>query len=173
MKVILQHDVPKLGKVGDIVNVADGFARNYLFPRQYAVPASGGYLKQHQARLAYEQERGGKLHAEAEAAAQRLADTTIIVTGKVGSGTKLYGSITAQDVAEAIKQQTGVDVDKRRVGLINPIKTLGEYRIPVRLGADVTVQVAVEVTTEEELQRRSQESAAPASAEAEQAEASE
>lgn len=155
MKVILQRDIPKLGKGGDIVNVADGYARNYLFPRNYAVPATGGFLKHHEARLEYERKRGIRQHTDAERNAATLADKTVVLTGRVGSGTKLYGSITAQDIAEAIKSQLGVEVDKRRVGLVDPIKSLGTYTVPVRLGHDVTVNVHVEVTTEEELAQRS------------------
>ncbi len=174
MKVILQRDIPKVGKGGEIVNVADGYARNYLFPRNYAVPAKGGFLKHHQARLEHERARGDRLHADAESHARQLEGTTVVLTGKVGAGTKLYGSITAQDVADAIKSATGIEVDKRRVGLVDPIKSLGTYVVPVRLGADVTVKVNVDVTTEEELARRAAEEAAQRTADtvAEQAEAS-
>src|ERR1051325_4019224 len=100
MKVILQREVPKLGKLGEIVNVADGYARNYLFPRQYAVAASGGALKEHQARAAREKERGEKHLQDAQSGAGKLEGLVLTLIGKVGSGTKLYGSITAQDVAD-------------------------------------------------------------------------
>ncbi len=169
MKVILQRDIPKVGKGGDVVNVADGYARNYLFPRSYAVPASGGHLKHHEARIAQEKAKGARLHAGAEKNAETLAETTLTITGKVGAGTKLYGSITAQDVADAIKSSTGVEVDKRRIGLVDPIKSLGVYAVPVRLGTDVTVTVHVDVTTEEELARRAQEQQARAEASAQAA----
>ena len=102
MKVILQRDIPKLGKGGEVVNVADGYARNYLFPRGHAVPATGGFLKHHQARIEHERTLGDKLHADAESNARKLDGLTVVITGKVGSGTKLYGSVTAQDVADAI-----------------------------------------------------------------------
>lgn len=159
MKVILQRDIPKLGKAGEMVTVADGYARNYLFPRNYAVPATGGHLKHHQNRLAREREREDRLHTDAERNAALLSGKTFVVTGRVGSGTKLYGSITAQDVAEAIKAQAGVEVDKRRVGLVDPIKSLGVYPVPIRLGHDTTVTVQVEVITEEELASRTAASA--------------
>jgi len=159
MKVILQRDIPKLGKGGEVVNVADGYARNYLFPRGHAVPATGGFLKHHQARIEHERTLGDKLHADAESNARKLDGLTVVITGKVGSGTKLYGSVTAQDVADAIKKATGIEVDKRRVGLVDPIKTLGVYAIPVRLGAEITATVHVDVTTEEELSRRAAEEA--------------
>lgn len=170
MKVILQRDVPKVGKGGEIVNVADGYARNYLFPRKYAVPATGGFLKEHQSRAQHAKVIEARLYQVAETAAGKLDGLTVIIKGKVGSGTKLYGSITAQDVSEAIKAATGVEVDKRRVGLVDPIKTLGVYPIPVRLASDISVTVKVDVTTEEELERRARE-AAEAEAKAAEAEA--
>lgn len=154
MKVILQRDIPKVGKGGDIVAVADGYARNYLFPRQYAVPATGGALKEHAARAAHEKARAEKARAEADAGAARLESGSLSLTGKVGSGTKLYGSITAQDVSDAIQRQLGVSIDKRRIGLADPIKSLGVYTVPVRLHSDLVVPVQLEVTTEAELERR-------------------
>ena len=154
MKVILQRDVPKLGKDGEIVNVADGYARNYLFPRQVAVAATGGALRAYQARANREKERGSKALEEAETGAGKLEGLVITVVGKVGSGTKLYGSVTAQDIVEAIQQERGVTVDKRRVGLIDPIKTLGTYSVPVRLHTDVSTSITVEVMTEEQIERR-------------------
>ncbi len=159
MKVILQQDVPKLGKDGEIVNVADGYARNYLFPRRFAVSATGGALKEFQARTTHEKQKGAKLLKEAETGAGKLDGLVITVTGKVGSGTKLYGSVTAQDVADAIKKERGVTVDKRRVGLIDPIKTLGTYSIPVRLHSEISTSVTVEVMTEEQIERRKVEAA--------------
>lgn len=162
MKVILQRDIPKLGKHGDIVNVADGYARNYLFPRQYAVAATGGALKEHAARMAREKERDTRNLQDAQSSAERLQNASITLTGRVGSGTKLYGSITAQDVADAIAKEFHVSIDKRRIGLADPIKNLGRYDIPVRLHSDVTVHLAVEVVTEEELARRKAEAAAAA-----------
>src|SRR5689334_4502516 len=131
MKVILQRDVPKLGRMGEVVNVAGGYARNFLFPRQFAIAATGGAMKEHAARAAREKERGAKTLSDAQSGAGKLQDLVLTLTAKVGSGTKLYGSITAQDVAEAIAKERGVAVDKRRVGLVDPIKTLGTYTIPV------------------------------------------
>jgi large subunit ribosomal protein L9 len=160
MKVILQRDIPKVGKGGDIVNVADGYARNYLFPRQYAVSASGGALKEHTARAQHEKSRSAGLLKSAEADAAKLEGKTLIIMSKVGTGTKLYGSITAQDVTDAIQKDLGVTVDKRRVGVVDPIKSLGEYNVPVRLHTDVSVNVKVLVTTEEDLARRKAQAAA-------------
>jgi large subunit ribosomal protein L9 len=160
MKVILQREVPKLGKLGEIVNVADGYARNYLFPRQLAVTAKGGALKEHEARAAREKERGTKNLESAQAGASKLEGLTLTLIAKVGSGTKLYGSITSQDVADEIAKKSGVTIDKRRVGLVDPIKTLGTYTIPVRLHSDVAVPIIVEVMTEDQIERRKVEMAA-------------
>src|SRR5262249_50035562 len=147
------------GKSGEVVAVKDGYGRNYLLPRSLAVPATGGALKEVKARNAREQERGEKLLTGAQKDASKLEGLTLTIIGKVGSGTKLYGAITAQDVAEAIQRERGVTVDKRRVGLVDPIKTLGAYTIPVRLHSDVSIPVVVDVTTEAELERRKVEAA--------------
>jgi large subunit ribosomal protein L9 len=177
MKVILQRDVPKLGKGGDIVTVADGYARNYLFPRAYAVSATGGALREHSARVEREKTRSANQLQSAQADAEKLQGLSLIIIGKANPGsTKLYGSITAQDVADQIAKESGVTVDKRRVGLVDPIKQLGDFRVPVRLHNDVTVTVPVAVLTEEGLAKRraaeaaAAEAAARAAAEAESAE---
>src|SRR5207249_6264859 len=129
-----------------------GYARNYLFPRRFAVSATGGALKEYQSRATHDKERGSKLLKEAEAGAGKLDGLVITVVGKVGSGTKLYGSVTAQDVADAIQKERGVAVDKRRIGLVDPIKTLGTYNIPVRLHSEVSTHITVEVMTEEQIE---------------------
>ena len=172
MKVILQRDVPKLGKGGDIVNVADGYARNYLLPRAYAVTATGGALREHTARADREKSRSAHLLQSAQADADKLQGLNLVIIGKANPGsTKLYGSIGAQDVADQIAKETGVTVDKRRVGLVDPIKQLGDYRVPVRLHNDVTVTVPVAVLTEEGLAKRRAAEAAAAEAAARAAEA--
>ena len=172
MKVILQRDIPKLGKTGDIVPVKDGFARNYLLPRSLAVAATGGAMKDHNARQARERERGTKMLSGAQGDADKLGGLVLTIIGKVGSGTKMYGSVTAQDVSDAILKERGITVDKRRVGLVDPIKTLGSYTIPVRLHSDITIPVTLEVLTEEEIQRRNmQAEAAALAAESKAAEA--
>jgi len=154
MKIILQQDIPKVGKVGEVVTVADGYARNFLFPRAFAVPATGGALKQHNARAAQEASKGARMLDQARATAARLEATPVIITARVGAGSKLYGSITAADLATAAKQATGVELDRRRIALVDPIKNLGTYSISVRLHADVSVNLKVEVLTAEELVRR-------------------
>ena len=121
MKVILQRDVPKVGKGGDIVSVADGYARNYLLPRSYAVPATGGALKEHTARADREKQRTAKLLDRAQGDADKLQGLNLTIIGKVAAGsTKLYGSITAQDVAKKIEKETGVTVDSAGSGCCDP-----------------------------------------------------
>src|SRR2546423_10623295 len=156
--------------MGEIVLVKDGFGRNYLLPRSLAVAATGGAMEDHAARLTREKERTAKQLSSAQEGGSKLDGLTITIIGKVGSGTKLYGSVTAQDVADAIERERKVTVDKRRVGLVEPIKTLGTYTIPVRLHSDVIVPVTLEVMTEEEVARRKvQAEAAEAKAAAEAA----
>jgi large subunit ribosomal protein L9 len=121
-------------------------------------------MKEHEARINREKERGAKTLINAQSGAGKLEGLILTLTAKVGGGTKLYGSITAQDVAEAIAKERGVTVDKRRVGLLAPIKTLGTYTIPVRLHSDVSIPVTVEVMTEEQIEKRKQAQAAAAAA---------
>lgn len=149
MKVILQQDIDKVGKEDEIVTVADGYARNYLFPRKLAVLAAGGALKNLQLRQAQEEQRGEKLRGDADKAAEKLTGKTVRVTARAGAGDRLYGSITSQDIADAIKSHLGVAVDKRKVQLTDPIKAMGTHTVPVKLHRDVTIPVAVEVVRAE------------------------
>jgi large subunit ribosomal protein L9 len=145
MKVILTKDVAKVGKDGEIVTVADGFARNYLMPRGLARDASGGALKQHEHHKAAEEKKSAQLLADAEKAQTALEGKTVTISAKAGEGERLYGSITAADIADAIKSDAGVSVDKRKVQLIDPIKAVGTFHVPVKLHRDITVEVTVSV----------------------------
>lgn len=145
MKVILLQDVVKVGKEGEVVNVSDGYARNYLFPRSLAVEAVGGALKNLQMKNALEERRSEKLLSQANQAKTALEGKTVTVTARAGSGDRLYGSITASDIAEAIQKSLGVSVDKRKVQLADPIKAMGSHTVAVKLHRDVTVPVTVEV----------------------------
>ncbi|MDH7480436.1 MAG: 50S ribosomal protein L9 [Armatimonadota bacterium] len=150
MKVILTREVKSLGKANDIVNVAEGYARNYLFPRKLAVPADKAHLAELEKRKKVEEIRGEKLREEAKDIAERLSEIQITVTGKVGSGTKLYGSITHADIADALEKQTGIKIDKRKIELEEPIKSLGTYDVPIRLHKDAVAHVKVEVIGEQQ-----------------------
>jgi large subunit ribosomal protein L9 len=148
MQVILRQNIEKLGDRGDIVNVADGYARNYLLPRRLAVPATEANKKiveqERQAHLRREaRERG-----EAEELARLLAGVTVTIPQKAGEHDQLFGSVTAKDIAEALQKQNYV-VDRRKIQLEEPIKQLGEYKVPVRLHKDVTAEILVQVVKEE------------------------
>ena len=145
MKVILQQDIKNVGRDGEVVTVADGYARNYLFPRKLAVEAVGGALKNVQMKQTLEERRGEKLKAQADQAAARLEGKTVEIAARAGAGDRLYGSITAQDIADAVKSKLGVTVDKRKVQLTDPIKAMGRYTVPVKLHRDVAVPLTVEV----------------------------
>ncbi|MBC8102924.1 MAG: 50S ribosomal protein L9 [Cytophagales bacterium] len=145
MKIILQQDVLKVGKEGEVVTVADGYARNYLFPRRLAIEAVGGALKNIQMRHALEERRTEKLKAQADQNAVALEGKTVKVPGKSGAGDRLYGSITAQDIADAIQNSLSIAVDKRKVQIQNPIKALGTFTVPIKLHRDVTVPLTIEV----------------------------
>jgi large subunit ribosomal protein L9 len=151
MKVLLLRDHDKLGKAGDVKNVADGYARNYLLPRGLAVLATASALKQADTIRKSEEKRRAKLYAEAQAVANQLTGTTLTFHTLAGETGKLYGSITANDIVEAIKRDKGLDVDKRKIDLREPLRSLGTHTVPVRLATDLapTVTVVVEATTEQ------------------------
>jgi large subunit ribosomal protein L9 len=145
MNVILNKDVPKVGKEGDIVTVSEGYGRNYLFARGLAVEASGGALKQVQLRQAQEERKAEKLLAQAQKDQATLAEKKVTITSKAGSGDRLFGSITSGDIVEAVKKQYGVVIEKRKVLLLDPIKAIGSFTVEIKLHKDITVPVGVEV----------------------------
>lgn len=148
MKVILNKDITNQGKQGDVVTVADGYARNYLFPRKLAVEAAGGELKNLQSRLEQGERRAAKLLTSAEDTATKLTEQVVTVRVKAGENSRLYGRVTAGDIADAIAKDLKITVDKRKVGLLDPIKTVGEYEVPIKLHRDVTVALKVAVVAE-------------------------
>jgi large subunit ribosomal protein L9 len=142
MKVILVKDVPSLGKAGSVVEVREGFARNYLLPRGLAREATEGQLR------AMEQERAArdrKLARERERAARALREQAVRIRAKAGSGGRLFGAVTAQQIAEALRQM-GFAVDRKQVDLSEPIKSVGTYRVTVRLPHGQQAEVEVQVT---------------------------
>jgi len=148
MKVILMQDIAHQGKQGEVVLVADGYARNYLFPRKLAVEAGGGAMKNLLAKQALEDRRTEKLRAEADLTAEQLQDKTVTLTVKAGENSRLYGRVTAADIAEAVARDLSVKLDKRKVGLLDPIKAVGEYEVPIKLHREVTVPLKVAVVAE-------------------------
>ena len=143
--VILQQDVDKVGKEGEVVQVSDGYARNYLFTRKLAVEAVGGALKNIQMRQALEERRSEKLLTQATHSASILEGKSVTITAKAGSENRLYGSITSGDIVEAISKTLGVTVDKRKIHMNDPIKTMGTFTVPIKLHRDVQVPITVEV----------------------------
>ena len=142
MKVILTSDVAKIGKSGELKDVADGYARNYLIPQKLAVPAAGGAYRAWQHDIASREDKRKREREEAEIAANRIGSTTLTMGVKVGEGGKLYGSITAQDIADALGRR-GITVDKHKVDLEQPLKSLGTYKVAVKVYAGMTPEVTV------------------------------
>jgi large subunit ribosomal protein L9 len=147
MKIILMTDVPSLGHRGELKEVASGYARNFLLPKKLAVPATPGNLQnlEHLKRQRVREE--AKARQEADAMAARVAGLDFRVTARASEDGRLYGSVTAQDVAEFL-DRNGVTVEKRRVLLAEPIKALGQYQVGVRLHAEVTAELPVTVARE-------------------------
>jgi large subunit ribosomal protein L9 len=148
MKVILLQDIEHKGKQGDVVAVADGYARNYLYPRKLAIEAAGGALKNLEAKHAQEERKTEKLRADADRTAEQLTDKTVTLTVRAGENSRLYGRVTAADIAAAVEKELSIKLDKRKVGLLDPIKAVGEYDIPIKLHRDVTVPLKVAVVAE-------------------------
>ena len=150
MKVILTQTVAKIGKEGQVVNVANGFARNFLFPRQLARLADKpgiARLEREKGKVTAEAE---KTRGSAEGISEKLKGATIRLTGSTAKGSaKLFGAVTASDIAEAIKKDLGVDIDKRSVALMHPIKRLGKYNVMIDLHRDVDATIHLEVADEE------------------------
>ena len=145
MEVILKQDVKGTGKAGDTVKVSDGFARNRLIPQGLAVEATDANRKQLERSKARAAEKLAADKAEAEAFAKRLESNTVVVKTKVGDNGKLFGSITSMDIAEAIKEQTGEEIDRRKIVLDKPIKETGVYDVAVKLFQDVSASVKVKI----------------------------
>ncbi len=147
MKVILREDVEHLGTAGNIVNVKPGFARNFLIPRNYAIPATGNNLKafEHEARVV--ESKRAKRRKEAETLKGKLERISCSIAKKVGEQDKLFGSVTTQDIEKAFASE-GFNIDKKDILLAEPIKALGVYTIPVRVFEDVVANTKVWVVRE-------------------------
>jgi large subunit ribosomal protein L9 len=144
VKVILTQDVDKLGKSGEMKAVADGFATNYLIPHKLAVPAAGGAYRAWQHDIASREEKRKREREDAEIAANRIGSTTLTMGVKVGEGGKLYGSITAKDIADALGRR-GIDVDRHKIDLEDPLKSLGTYKVAIKVSQGLTPEVTVVV----------------------------
>jgi large subunit ribosomal protein L9 len=144
VKVILTGDVETLGKSGELKDVSDGYARNFLIPKKMAVPAVGGAYRAWQHDIASREDKRKREREEAEIAAQRISSTTLTMGVKVGEGGKLYGSIGAKDIADALGRR-GIAIDRHKVDLDEPLKTLGTYKVAVKVYSGLTPEVTVVV----------------------------
>ena len=149
MKIILQKEVEKLGVPGDVVTVADGYARNFLVPRGMAIPASKGAVRHAESLRRAHDSRVNKAKAGAEEIATRLTAKPVMVNARAGEDGRLFGSITTADLAEEINKQTEETVDRRDIHLDEPIRSLGTHEVSVRLHPEVTATISVQVEPED------------------------
>ncbi|MGE3842272.1 MAG: 50S ribosomal protein L9 [Vicinamibacterales bacterium] len=148
VELILKQDVEHLGRRGDIVKVSDGYARNFLLPRKMALALTVASKRQveHERKMALARE--AEERSSADALASRIGHAALVIARKVGETDTLYGSVTSSDVAEALAAQ-GIDIDRRKIQLADPIKRLGEHVVPIRLHRDVTAQAKVHVVKDQ------------------------
>lgn len=144
MKVILTKDVDKLGKSGEMKQVADGYATNFLIPNGVAVPAAGGAYRAWQHDIASREDKRVRERADADVAATRIASTTLTMGVKVGEGGKLYGSITNKDIADALARR-GITVDRHKIDLDEPLKSLGTYKVAIKVFSGMSPEVTIVV----------------------------
>ena len=145
MKVVLRADVSRLGNKGDILDVADGYARNYLVPRGLALEASPGVVTQAAAMRRSRDIHDARERAAAEEVARALVPQVVRIAARAGGGGRLFGSVTTSDVADAVQEQMGIELDRRKLHLDEPIREVGTFRVTARLHAEVEFPVTVEV----------------------------
>ncbi|GGE05904.1 50S ribosomal protein L9 [Marinithermofilum abyssi] len=148
MKVIFQQDVKGHGRKGEVKEVAEGFARNYLLPRKLAVEASQGNMNALKDQKRREQERKKEELEEAQKLAQRLEKLDVVLKAKAGEGGRLFGAVTSKQISQHLKQEYNIKVDKKKIQLDEPIRTLGVTRVPVKLHPKVTATISVQVVEE-------------------------
>lgn len=166
MRVILLEDVEGLGTKGDLVEVADGYGRNYLVPRGLAEEATKGNIKSLEQRRQALLRRAEQERAAAQAQAERINAATVTVLARAGEKGRLFGSVTTADIAEAVQEQLGIEIDRRRVQLDEPIRAIGSYEVPVKLHQDVTATIRLTVQAEGDAGAGEPASAAAGEAEA-------
>lgn len=165
MKVILTEDIEKLGDLHEVVEVASGYARNYLLPRSLAIPATPSALSNLDNMKRVGERRSARQKAAAEGVAAQLKDKTIVMDVKIGTGGRLFGSVSNADIAAQVQKSLGIELDRKIIQLSEPIRETGLYRVPVKLHRDVQVQLPVQVGDAPE-GGWPDENAAPAEAEA-------
>jgi large subunit ribosomal protein L9 len=149
MKVLLTHDVTKLGKAGTVKNVADGYARNFLLSKGLAVLATAGAVKQAESLSKAEQKRQAVLANDASALAEQLQAVTLTFHMRAGEEGKLYGSVTAAHIVDELKRVSGLEIDRHKLELREPLRSLGTHKVAVRLASELAPQITVNVTSEE------------------------
>lgn len=145
MKVILLHEVPGLGMPGDVKEVANGYARNYLLPRQLVTAATPSQLANLRDRVATAQRRAAKERAANESLSDRLAAVTLTFAVRVGQGERLYGSVTSQNIVDALQEQEGLAIDRRSIQLRDPLRQLGDFEVGVRIAQGVEPKIKVKI----------------------------
>ena len=148
MKVMLTRDVENVGRAGDIKDVADGYGRNFLLPRKLAVLARGGVASEAKRLREVAAKRESKERDEARVLAEEIGNKTVVVRLRVGAEDKAFGAVTSDDIATALKQQHQVEVDRRKIHLPEPLKTLGEHQVALRLHRDVEATINLIVTSD-------------------------
>jgi large subunit ribosomal protein L9 len=148
MKVILNQTVKNLGKEGDVKEVADGYARNYLIPQGLAREATNTILKETQEKKVREQKQKDKEKARAEQIKEQLDGKTIEIKARTGGGDKLFGAVTAREISDVLKQTMQVDVDKKKIDLADPIKHLGQYRVKLKIYPSIQAELNIIVVAE-------------------------
>ena len=148
MKVILLQDVKSLGKKGEVVNVNDGYARNFILHKNLGLEATGKNLNDLKLKMSNEEKKAQENLEAAQALAKELEAGRITMSIKVGEGGKTFGSVSTKELAAAVKDQMGIDVDKKKIQLKDPIKTLGEHKVPIRVHQKVTADLTVTVIEE-------------------------
>ncbi len=149
MKVVFLQDVPNVASVGEIKEVADGYARNFLIPKKLALLAGPSAVSTMEAQLKAKARNQDQIEAELVELANRLEGKEVILRAQVGAEDRLYGSITSADIAAELESTTGLAIDKRKIELAEPIRQLGSYEVAIRLGKDIVPKIRVSVTEEE------------------------
>ncbi|KDR96359.1 LSU ribosomal protein L9P [Peptoclostridium litorale DSM 5388] len=145
MKVILLKDLKGTGKKGDVVNVSDGYARNFLFPKGVAKEATEGNVKVLKEQKTAQKIKEDQQLEEAKALAENMGEMTVTLFSKAGEGGRLFGSVTSKDIAEALNKKHGIKIDKRKILLDEPIKVLGATNVKIKVHPEVTAQIKVQV----------------------------
>ena len=145
MKVILLQDVKGKGKKGQMLEISDGYARNYLLPRKLAVEATADAVNTKKMNDKAAAEKAAKERAEAQEISHKLREMTLVVTAKGGGAGRLFGSVTNQEIADALKEKSGITLDKRKIVIADPIKSVGTYTVQCKLGYEITAPLTVKI----------------------------